>query len=140
MPLPGTKVIHALWSRHHQPVATGVMTAQCQITRADGAGTTEADGTWHTGTRLSVYVGPARVVRLPATDGHPVMGEDRLTTRRYLVQIPFEAPNVDTGDSVEIYESNDPQLTGRKLRVDGVLVGSEVWSRDLVAVEFEEGT
>jgi hypothetical protein len=139
MPLPGTRVIHARWSEHHQPTAAGVLTSRCLITRADGDGITDADGTWHTGARLTVYDGPARIIRLASEDNHPVLGEQRLTTRRYGVQILIESPEILTGDSVEVYESNDPVMTGRKLRIEGMIVGSEVWSRDMVAIEYEEG-
>lgn len=139
MPLPGTRVIHPLWSETHRPVVTGVMTSECSVTRADGAGTTDDDGTWHTGTRMVIYSGPCRVTRIAAEDDHPVTGEERLSVRRYSVQITADAAEILTGDSVEITSSNDPVMTGRKLRIEGIVIGSEVWSRNMVAVEFEEG-
>lgn len=140
MPLPGTRTVHALWSARHQTTVAKALNSTCRITRADGLGTTDANGSWRMGAQLILYSGPARVVRVGIREEHPVQGERRFTTRLYTVQILIESPDIFTGDRIEILTSNDPQLTGKSLRVDGVLVGSETWSRDLVAVDFEEGT
>jgi alpha-D-ribose 1-methylphosphonate 5-triphosphate diphosphatase PhnM len=80
------------------------------------------------------------VVRLTAEEEHPVQGEKRITTRRYGVTILISSPEILTGDSVLITVSNDPMMTGGSLRVESSIVGSEVWSRELVAVEFEGGS
>jgi len=137
MPLPGTKVIHTQWSEHHQPTAAAIMTSTGIITRPDGSGSTDANGTWTSGTRLTIYEGPMRVVRVAAENNHPVQGEERMTTRRYQVQILISSAEVVTGDSIEILTSNDPVMTGKKFRVEGIVVASEVWSRDMTAIEFE---
>lgn len=139
MPLPGTRVVHDRWSERNEPVAAGTMTSTGMITRADGPGYTDPDGTWHSGTRLTIYSGPMRIVRVAAEDNHPVQGERRLTTRRYAVQILLDSEEIKTGDSVEVLTSKDPVMTGKKFRVEGITVGSEVWSRDMTVIEFEEG-
>jgi hypothetical protein len=137
MPLPGTRVIHDLWSQHHEPTALSVMTSTGIITRADGKGTTDANGTWTSGTRLTIYEGPVRVVRVAAENNHPVQGEERLTTRRYAAQIPASANEVIVGDSLEILTAKDPVMVGKKFRVEGIVVASEIWSRDMTVIEFE---
>jgi hypothetical protein len=77
---------------------------------------------------------------MTSEEDHPVQGEKRLTTRRYLVQALISSPEILTGDSILVTASNDPVMTGRRFRVEGMVTGSEVWSRDMVAIEFEEGS
>lgn len=140
MPLPNTRVIHGRWSEHHESVAAGILTSSCVITRAATEGTSNADGSWTPPATVTIYTGPCRVVRLTAEEEHPVQGEKRITTRRYGVTILISSPEILTGDSVLITVSNDPMMTGGSLRVESSIVGSEVWSRELVAVEFEGGS
>lgn len=140
MPLPGTKVIHPRWSEHHEPTAAGVLTSECEFYRESGEGTSMPDGSWQPSAPLTIYTGPCRVVRLTSEEDHPVQGEKRLTTRRYSVQVLISSPEILTGDSLLITASNDPVMTGRRFRVEGMILGSEVWSRDMVVIEFEEGS
>lgn len=138
MPLPGTRVIPIDWSEHHQPTADLTMTSQCQVTRNNGSGTTGDDGTWTPPPVVVIYSGICRVVREPGEELNPISGDQRLTTRRYSVQLKVDAGEILVGDVLTITSGND-QILGRSFRVESARVSSEEWSRNLVVIEFEEG-
>lgn len=63
-----------------------------------------------------------------------VVGDATLDETRYLVKIPWDAPEVRTGDEVTILSSkDDPLLAGRTMVVRGIGRSSTVISRDLLA-------
>lgn len=147
MPLPGTKVVPAEWSRHHQPTASGGMNARCVIT--DPARTTPGEWDDETGT----YGPPTPHLVLPAHpdggDGWPcrVQADRRVepteqagqlsTMRSYLVQLDdpdlATVPDIERGYLVHVTQAeNDPRLEGEQLRVADVQHGSERFTRDLI--------
>ncbi len=139
MPLSNTRVIHPRWSEHHRPTAEGTMLATCEITRLSSGGVTQPDGSWIPSVRVLIYSGPFRMVRTGSSgEDHPISGDRRLTTHTYEVQIKASAEEILTGD-VLTATGGEPQVIGRRLRVESVRTATEEWSRNLSVVEFEEG-
>lgn len=134
----GSHAVHPRWSQHHRPTATATMTATCVITRRDGAGTTSAGGAWTPSAPSTVYTGPCRVLAVTTHERVLIVGETQDTRRRYQVSIRYDANEAHIGDVVEVTESADPDLGGKKLRVSDISLGSEQWQRDLICLEMED--
>jgi hypothetical protein len=140
MPLPGTRVIPEGWSAYHRPSATLALTSTCRITRGNGTGGSDAHGTWSPAAQVQVYEGPCRIV--PAnvrTEAVATQGERRITRHRYDVDVAFDCPDLETGDTIEVLTSQDPGMPGKRLRIVDLLVASEQWTRHMTATEFERG-
>lgn len=137
MPLPSTTVIHPRWSEHHQPTATGTMTAECIITTPASTGTTAADGVYTPGAASTIYTGVCRVITLPRLQGITAVGAEQETHRRFQVSITADAPDIPIGALVGLTVATDPRLVGKKLRVTEVAYESEHWQRDLMCDERE---
>lgn len=141
MPLPGTRVFDPRWNDHNRPVATGTMTSECVIYRVSSPdGSTGDDGTWSPSVSTAIYSGPCRVSQDTSDEENPIMGDRRLTTIFYNLQIRYDAEEIRIGDVVDITASADAKMIGSRFRVEGVRVGSEQWSRNLVVIEFERGS
>jgi hypothetical protein len=134
-PLPNTRVIPTGWSAHHAPVAAGGMNGLVRIydpaTATTGWDPVNEAATLDRGT--PTYDGPARIeAMLSATDA--VQADDQETTRSYLVQILFDAAQVEKDWVLIPYGCiNDPQLDGTVMTVDDAQMGTERFTRDLVA-------
>jgi hypothetical protein len=146
MPLRSRRlaVIPHGWAAHHRPVTEGAMTAECIITRdREGvapldAGTGEPEP-WEP---LTIYPLPGqpgicRVQILAAGGGESeqAVGE-AVAEREVLVVVPHDAPEFragrQTGDWVTITAGgDDPQLVGRRLRINTIDYSSLSWERDL---------
>ena len=139
MPLdsPAAGPLHPRWSDHHRPVATGLMTATCTITRPSGAGTTSLSGDYTPSAPDTIYTGPCRVTPRTADERLLLAGEDQVTSRRYAVAVPYDAPEILLGDSVTVTSAVDTGLIGLGLRVLDVRYASEQWQRDLYTEEIE---
>jgi hypothetical protein len=142
VPLPGSRVIHPRWSEHHRPTSTAAFTAECVITRATGAGTTDADGVWTPSPDGDppVYAGGCRAVPLSTDQGRfRVSGETQATPRRYYISVEYDAATVLVGDIVTFTASQDTGMVepGLKVRVTDIRYGSEQWQRDLLAEEIQ---
>jgi hypothetical protein len=121
-------------------VASGVLTSECKILRGATTGTSMPDGSWLPPAENMIYTGPCRVVRVARGETHPVQGERRDTTHRYSAQVLASAPEILVGDALLVTASKDANMIGRSFRVEGMIMGSEVWSRDMVVMEFEAGS
>lgn len=139
MPFDTTRVIHPDWSKHHAPVAAGGMNATVVI-RNPAEATTGYDETTDQQTSIpgpAHYDGPARVQEL--NDSHDAAQADQqVTTRTYLLQLLFDAPQLEQGWHVEVTAcANDTNLVARTadrpMVVTDVQSGSERFTRDLVA-------
>lgn len=154
MPFPGTKVIPAGWSRHHQPVASGGMNAACVITdpaRTIPGAWDNTTGTYGPSTPFVVLPTdtvdkdggwPCRVQALTGERGAEQVGQDS-STRRYLVQLhdPNLAtlPDLEVGHVVTITGAiNDPHLVGLDLTVEDVQHGSERFTRDVMCTHNQQ--
>ncbi|ROO82582.1 hypothetical protein EDD29_0062 [Actinocorallia herbida] len=133
------RTIHPLWSEHHRSTASGTLTSHCTLTRASGAGTTGPDGTWTPASRTTVYDGPCRVIVAQTISGEKVQpaAAAQQTSRRYMVSLLWDSAPVQVDDIVEITQSHDANLIGRRLRVSSIDYASEQWQRDLVCWEVE---
>ena len=115
------------------------MKGTCEITRLSSGGFTQPDGSWIPSAQILIYSGPFRMVRTGSSgEDHPISGDRRLTTHTYEVQIKASAEEILTGD-VLTATGGEPQVIGRRLRVESVRTATEEWSRNLSVVEFEEG-
>lgn len=153
MPLPGTRVIHPAWSRHHQPVASGGMNAACVITdparSTPGGPIDPVTGTYPPPTPFYVVPAPegadgwpCRVQAVQGEQGTQQAGQVS-TDRRYLVQLhdPDLAtlPDVEVGHVVTVTAAtNDPHLVGLHLTVEDVQHGSERFTRDVVCTHNQQ--
>lgn len=138
MPLPGlgSHVIHPGWSPSNRPAATDVMTAVVKITRPDQftPGVYDPDTMSQTAPDPQMVVSrlAARVSVAHSVDWNQrVVGEERLSIRRYIVQIPWDWTDVTVKDVIEVIESEDPLMVGRVFQVTDVQAESLQWSRVL---------
>jgi hypothetical protein len=81
-------------------------------------------------TAAVVYDGPCRVQALIA-DQNTAMAGQVVTTRDYLVQIDRDASAVHVDDLAVITHTGDPALTGARMHVAGVHLGTQRFTRDL---------
>lgn len=136
---PRDHVVHPRWSERHRPVATSTLTAECEVTRRGGAGTTDTVGVFTPPAATVVYTGPCRVLALTSRSARPVVvGEAQETRHRYQVSLLWDAAQVEIGDLVAVTGSVDPGLVGKPLRVTDIQYGSEQWQRDLLCDQLED--
>lgn len=136
---PGDHVVHPRWSQHHRPVAASTLTAECEVARQDGAGSTGATGVFTPSTATVVYTGPCRVLALTSRSARPVVvGEAQETRHRYQVSLLADAAQIEIGDLVTVTGTVDPALAGKRLRVTDIQYGSELWQRDLMCDQLED--
>lgn len=134
-PLPNTRVIPTGWSQHHAPTAAGGMNGKCRIydpaNETTGFDDDTQSATLDRGT--PVYDDVCRIE--PQLAAHDVLqADDAETARGYLVQILFDAAPVEKDWVLVPYQvTNDPQLNGAVLTVDDVQMGTERFTRDLIA-------
>lgn len=133
MPLPNTKAVPAGWSTHHAPVAAGGMNGKVRIydpaTATPGWDDATESATLDRG--VAVYDGPCRI---QAQDDarSVVQADDPESVRGYLIQVLFDAPDVEQGWTAVPYEVlNDPSLNGAEMVVGDVEHGTERFTRDL---------
>lgn len=134
-PLPNTRVIHSGWSEHHRPTASGSHTSECHITRPEGDGYLDEDGTWHPPSTVTLYTGECRITPASANARQVVVGEQRITVRRYEVAVEWDIPHVPIDAAVQIVQAYDPGLVGMSLRVTDVRHASETFERVLSCEE-----
>lgn len=139
MPLPTSRAMDPRWSEHHRPSVTSAMSSSCQIVRNAADGSTGDDGTWTPPATEIIYSGLCRIVRDVSDEAHPIVGDRRLTTQRYSLQIRYDSAEIRIGDIAQVTSSVDLELNNRRFRVEAVMVASEQWSRNLMVIEFEEG-
>lgn len=112
-------------------------TARCRIRHSGGirGAFNQATGTYDNSQPYAPhYDGPCSVVALAARGGDVEAAEEIIDARGYLVKVPVAVDTVRVGDEVEIYESADPVLNGRRLRVDDVVLGTSRVQRELLCV------
>jgi hypothetical protein len=138
MPRPGSQVIPAGWSAHHQPVAEGTMTARCTIDRAgDGPPVWNDDtGAYDPIPRVVLHADvPCRIQQWKQPLVADV-GQQELTTHHYLIPVPVYITDVAVGQQVLVTTNpDDPSLVGRRLDITDVQRGSLAWERDLVCLD-----
>ncbi|MCT1368404.1 DUF6093 family protein [Rothia sp. p3-SID1597] len=140
-PLRSSRVIPTGWAAHHQPVATGTMTAVCRIWDRVVGPPVGLDGPGPD--MLTARNVPCRVQELKsAGEGSAVPAGQEVTERRYLITVPVKTPvHFKTGtrghqiEVTDVREDGDPMLVGRRFDVIQVMTGSEVWERDLVCID-----
>jgi hypothetical protein len=138
MPRPGSQVIPAGWSAHHRPVAEKTFTARCTIDRA-GTGAP----VWNATT--NAYDPPARVVlhtNLECRVQHwrkfaqvDTVGEQRVSTHEYLVQVPITVTDVELDQQVRIDACEDASFVGKRIVVTDIHRGSLMWDRALLCID-----
>lgn len=135
---PGTRVIPTDWSTNHARVIAGTWTAAGHIygPRTAGTNVTVADDlTINAPTAPDpIYTGPMRVQQLNGQEARDVIGDQEQITVAYLVVLD-RGTVVPLRSVIHLTEVTDPALVGRRLVVRKVGKGSEIWERDLYAVE-----
>lgn len=107
-----------------QRAAERLMFDQCVIRRRTGS-TTDPNTGVVTPDYLSPhpYTGKCRIKMTTSLGVNPGRdrdsGEQAVTVSQMLLQLPFAAAGIITGDEAEITASRDADLVGRKLRIDG---------------------
>ena len=139
--LNGTRVIHPSWEAHHRPVAVSSMNAWADIVLPGEPGG-YPDFIDEPGTVLSGRV-PVRVQSLKRAGRADAQGE-LVDTGDVLVTLPVDRWPDDTqvtdqGPHVVVtaYQdgyAGDPDLIGRRLRIQRMDHSSYLWERDLYCV------
>lgn len=136
---PGTSVIPADWQTTQ--AATLARTLDCTV--AIGApGTTP---TWDPVAKTTLsqpvapaYSGPATITPVAQdSDRQTETAEDVVPLGGYEVKILHATAAVEVGHFVTISAAPDPMLTGRRLLVTGIEMGSRRFSRILHAVDAD---
>lgn len=98
------------------------MVDTCVIRRRTGE-TTDPNTGQTTPTYSTVHTGKCRVKMTTTLSVNPSQdretGQQSITVTQMLLQVPFSVTGIQVEDEVEITASLDPDLVGRKLRVDG---------------------
>lgn len=127
-------VIPADWAAHHRPAAEGTMLGRVALREPGSLGEEWSDEleqnvaipkpayATNVPARIQALAGQARVIQL---------AEDTEVVADYLVVIPADQDVVDGGHLVDVTATGDPALTGRSLRVEKVVHGTERFERDL---------
>lgn len=135
---PGTRVIPKDWSPSHAKVIAKTWTATCRIFPPRAAGgtlTVGADLTVSGGTpATAIYEGACRLQVLNAQESSKILADQEQTVVGYLVVIDREA-NIPHRAVIEILTADDPTFPTRRLVVRKVDRGSQIWERDLYAVD-----
>ena len=131
MPLPGTRIIPAGWSRHHAAALPTSFNAAVSVgVRTGTAYDAETDTT--SATWSSDWAGGARVQRLHG-EGPVDLAGQTLTGQPYLVELDFDAPAFGRGVRVLVIEAiNDTSLVDVALYVVAAPMGSERFTRSLL--------
>lgn len=86
----------------------------------------------------TIYRGSCRVRMLgDQNESTAAIGERHTTTIRFAVWMPVDVPEIRIGDLVQIDSSDDPQLSGRRLRVVSVPLRTHLFRRTAVC-ELDE--
>lgn len=117
-----------------QAMAEAEMDDQCQIRRRTGETNPVSDPAKVTPTYTTIYSGPCRVKLTsriginPAAADRRIVGDQRVTINRVLLQVPISAVGVETDDIVDFTSTQDPDLeamaaAGKFHRIDGPFRG-----------------
>jgi hypothetical protein len=106
----------------------------CTISRP-GRGAFNAQTGIHPPTEASVYEGDCRVMPWPDMGRRVVAREDLVIQRSFWVSLPTPAEGIEKDDVVEVTDSADGELVGRRLVVRDVARGSLVVGRRLICQE-----
>ena len=80
----------------------------------------------------SIYDGPCRI-RTARDERHVSFGERLVTTNRFTVWLPWDAPIVEIGDLLDVTSCSEEQLTGSTLRVTSIALRTHLHFRELTA-------
>lgn len=135
---PGTRVIPKDWSASHGEVIAKTWSAVCDIfpPRTAGKATANSDLTVTLADpQEALYTDLAcRVQVLNAQEAAKVLADQEQTTVAYLVVTDRDV-NVPHKAVIKITDVDDATLVGRRLVVQKIDRGSEIWERDLYAVD-----
>lgn len=96
------------------------MTDTCRIERQTGTAVDPNTGasvpTWE-----PVYVGKCRVMSWSVATTSPNVGQQRVDLLRMELHVPVSATGVAVNDVATITASRDPDLVGRRLRIDNLM-------------------
>jgi len=135
---PGTRVIPKNWSASHGKVMEGTWTGACEIYPPQNTAPkaiAHADLTVTPGGPINpIYVGPCRLQVLNSQDASTIIADQDQVTVGYLVVIHRDA-EIPLQAVIKITDASDTSFPERRLVVRKVSRGTEIWERDLYAVD-----
>lgn len=135
---PGTRVFPAHWAADHGTVMAKTWPATCVIHSPRAAGDDYVIAPDLAITEVAtpdpLYAGACRVQQLNAQETRALIGNQEQVTVGYLVVID-RAADIPLKAVIDVSDVDDPALLGRRLVVRKVGKGTDVWERDLYAVE-----
>lgn len=127
------QVIPADWEASHRVVAEGTMRGRVSLRKPGSSGEEWSDELeQNVATPHPPYASdvPARILALSGQARVVQLADDDEVIADYLVAIPA-GQVAETGHLVDVTATGDPDLTGRTLRVEKVVRGTERFERDL---------
>ncbi len=142
MPLmPHGGIFHPAWSESNRIPAATALTATCMHTRP-GVGAVVFDpATGTTSTPVPTTIAadlPCRVQTTRAQQLEQVVGGQLVTSRIYIVEVPWDHSDIRVDDVLTVTASEAPSLVGRALRVADVVATSQQWTQ-VLRCEDNEG-
>jgi Family of unknown function (DUF6093) len=113
-------------------LAESLMVDTIQISRPGAPIFDPSDGSYD-GSSTIVYDGQCRVRTPNLTEQLSIFGQGPVTTSRYVIWVPWSAPEALVGDVATVTLTEDPILAGRKLRIVVVPAATFVMVRKLGA-------
>lgn len=101
-----------------QAAAEQLMVDECAIYRQTGTQVNPNTGAEEP-EYTTVYLGKCRTRMQSSWATDRQAGEQNITVSRYLLELPFSVVGVKVDDQVDITGSLDPDLVGRRIRIDG---------------------
>jgi hypothetical protein len=114
-------------------LAVSLMTDTAEVLRPDASPTLNTTtGVLASAASASIYDGPCRV-RTARDERHVRFGERLVTTNRFTVWFPWDAPILAIGDLIEVASCTEEQLTGSTLRVTSIALRTHLHFREITA-------
>lgn len=104
------------------------MTDRCSIERTTGVQVDPMTGASEPVTE-TVYEGKCRVMSWAVATTSPNVGQQRVDLLRMDLHVPVSVPGVSVNDVATITGSRDPDLVGRRLRIDNLAHKTDATAR-----------
>lgn len=134
MPLGATRIIPREWSEHHSRMVPTSMNAAVTVGKKNGPPQPVGDDFIQQWT--NEYTGPARIQAVNALSRQEFLAGQTLSGRAYLVQLDSKLALTELVPGMRIKVTscpNDAQLEGQDLWIIDPQLGSERFTRDVLA-------
>ncbi|MFE7609244.1 DUF6093 family protein [Streptomyces celluloflavus] len=113
---------------HGRAAAAALMTDVCRIERTRVTTTDDGQDVEQV---EALYEGRCRIRPSPQAAVDDLTGTALVATWPYVVSVPLAVADVRAGDAVTVTTSDDPSLTGLRLRVRSIDRGTQITARRL---------